>query len=207
MSLHVFTRIVIVLCWTLAVRAEDLNIGKMVQPVPLDAKVTDPELLKVTPESRAKDIVNWLGKSPAYEPLPLPARPLRQGKSAAASSTFDQPGYDAANACDGDIRTRWASDFAARDGWLAVDLGEGKEIGSVWLSEIEWPETLEFTIEIKQGDAWKEIARGTTIGADETLEFPPVRAREVRLHVLKAKRPININEFQLFAPDKARAMP
>ena len=38
--------------------------------------------------------------------------------------------------------------------------------------------------------------------ADKTLEFPPVRARKIRLHVLKAKRPININEFQIFPPEK-----
>jgi hypothetical protein len=75
-------------------------------------------------------------------------------------------------AVDGDLKTRWASDFAARDGWLAVDLGEEKEIGGVWISEIEWPETQEFTIEIKQGETWKEIARGTTIGADKGHRVP-----------------------------------
>ena len=122
--------------------------------------------LKVTPPAREKDVVNWLGKQPAYQPPPPPPVPLSQGKRITVSSQFDQPGYDAARAVDGDPKTRWASDFAARDGWLAVDLGEEKEIGSVWISEIEWPETQEFTIEIKQGEAWKEIARGTTIGAD-----------------------------------------
>jgi len=160
------------------------------------------ESLKVTPESRAKDVVNWLGKQPAYQPPPPPPVPLSQGKKVTVSSQFNQPGYDAPRAVDGDPKTRWASDFAARDGWLAVDLGEEKEIGSVWISEIEWPETQEFTIEIKQGETWKEIARDTTIGADKAIEFPPVRAREVRLRVLKAKRPININEFQIFPPDK-----
>ena len=114
------------------------------------------------------------------------------------SSQFDQPGYDAARAVDGDLKTRWASDFAARSGWLAVDLGEEQEIGRVWISEIEWPETREFAIEIKQGDTWKEVARGTTIGADKEIVFPPVKARVVRLNVSKAVRPININEFQVF---------
>ena len=156
--------------------------------------------LKVTPATREKDIVNWLGKQPAYQPPPPPPVPLSQGKRVTVSSQFNQPGYDAPRAVDGDLKTRWASDFAARDGWLAVDLGEEKEIGSVWISEIEWPETQEFTIEVKQGETWKEIARGTTIGADKTIEFSPVRAREIRLHVLKAKRPININEFQVFSP-------
>lgn len=66
-------------------------------------------------------------------------------------------------------------------------------------SEIEWPETREFAIEYKAGDRWEEAAHGTTIGADKTMEFPAVHARCVRLHVFKAERPININEFQLFA--------
>ncbi|HOW63977.1 MAG TPA: DUF5703 domain-containing protein [Verrucomicrobiota bacterium] len=148
--------------------------------------------LNVTPESRARDIVNWLGKHPSYQPPPPPPAPLSQGKKVTVSSQFDQPGYDAARAMDGDIKTRWASAFAARDGWLAVDLGEEREIGSVWIAEIEWPETQLFTIEIKAGETWKEIARGTTTGADKTIEFPSVRAREIRLHVLRAKRPINI---------------
>jgi hypothetical protein len=29
--------------------------------------------LRVTPKSRAKDIVNWLGKTPAYQTSPAPA--------------------------------------------------------------------------------------------------------------------------------------
>ena len=157
--------------------------------------------LKVTPQSRAKDIVNWLGKTPRYK---RPPSPLSQGKTATASSTFVQPGYEPARAFDGDLATRWASDFAARSGWLAVDLGEEKEIGRVWLSEIEWQETREFAIEVKQGADWKEVAHGTTIGADKTIEFPPIRAREVRLHVFKAQRPININEFQVFPPNGKR---
>jgi len=159
------------------------------------------EKLNVTPSGRAKDVVNWLGKIPAYQPPPTPPVPLSQGRPVTVSSQFDQPGYDAARAVDGDLKTRWASDFAARSGWVEVDLGEEKNIGRVWLSEIEWPETREFAIEIKQGDAWKEIARGTTIGADKEITFAPLTARYVRLNVFKAERPININEFQIFPPE------
>lgn len=151
--------------------------------------------LKITPESRTKDVVNWLGNSPAHEPPPIP---LSQGKKVTVSSQFNEPGYNPERAVDGDLKTRWASDFAARSGWLAVDLGEEKEIGRVWISEIEWPETREFTIEIRQGDNWKEVAKGTTIGPDKDITFAPVKARHVRVHVLKAALPININEFQVF---------
>ena len=169
------------------------------------------ESLKVTPESRAKDIVNWLGKETPYvpptpgdtqfenpKPSATPPPALSQGKKVTASSQFNQPGYEAAKAVDGDPRTRWASDFAARSGWLEVDLGEEKEISRVRLSEVEWPETREFAIEIKQGDVWKEVARGTTIDKEKELSFPPVKAQVVRLNVLKAEHAINLNEFQVF---------
>ena len=88
--------------------------------------------------------------------------------------------------------------LAARSGWLEVDLGEEKEINRVRLSEVEWHETREFAIEFKQGDVWKEVARGTTIGKEEELSFPPVKAQVVRLNVLKAEHAINLNEFQVF---------
>lgn len=48
--------------------------------------------LKVTPASRGKDIVNWLGKHPAWEPL-KPRVSLGQGKAITASSQYAEPGY------------------------------------------------------------------------------------------------------------------
>jgi hypothetical protein len=158
--------------------------------------------LKVTPASRAKDIVNWLGKQPAYTPIPPPPVPLSQGRKITASSQFNEPGYNVERANDGDVKTRWASDYGARSGWLEIDLGEEKEIGRVWLSEVEWPETQEFVIEVLLGDAWKQVAHGTTIGQDKEITFAPVKARLVRLNILKAKMAININEFQVFGPSQ-----
>lgn len=151
--------------------------------------------LKVTPKSRAKDVVNWLGKQPPFHS----SKSLSQGKKVTTSSQFNQPGYEADKAVDGDCKTRWASEFAARSGWIQVDLGEEKEIRRVRLSEIEWPETREFAIEIKQGDAWKVVDRGTTIGKEKEIVFSPVKAQFVRLNLLKADRALNLNEFQVFA--------
>ena len=163
----------------------------LVEGVLKDGKLVS---LKVTPASRAKDVVNWLGKHPEWR---QPAPPLSQGKPITASSQFDQPGYEPAKANDGDPATRWASGFEARSATLAIDLGEEAEIAGVFLSEIEWPETREFRIEVKRGGDWREVARGTTLGADKSISFPPLRAREIRLNVLKAERAININEFQV----------
>jgi hypothetical protein len=153
--------------------------------------------LKVTPASREKDIVNWLGKHPEWKPFtPRPA--LSQGKAITASSQFTEPGYDAKLANDGDPKTRWASDYGARSGWLEIDLGGEVEIASVLVSEIEWKETRRFSIEVKQGGAWKEVASGTTIGTDKEIPFTPVKATHVRLNVAESSNAININEFQVF---------
>jgi hypothetical protein len=160
--------------------------------------------LKVTPKSREKDIVNWLGKHPEWKPL-VPRIPLSQGKPITASSQFAQQGFDASKANDGDPKTRWVSAFDARSGWLEIDLGEEKEIGSILVSEVEWKETRKFTIEVKQGDSWKQVADGTTIGQDKEFLIKPVKARFVRLNVSESALAININEFQVFAlADDAR---
>lgn len=152
--------------------------------------------LKITPESRRVDLVNWLDHAPpAPEPVLLSAR-----KPIIASSTYHERGYDAAKANDNDLMTRWASSDPAREGTLAIDLGGEREIGRVWLAESDFSNTREFAIEAETGGGWKEIARGTMIGADRMLEFPKVRTRQVRLHVFKADGPININEFQVFQP-------
>lgn len=156
--------------------------------------------LKVTPVSRQKDIVNWLGKHPAWEPL-KPRESLSKGKSITASSQFNEPGYDVGRANDGDPKTRWASDYGARSGWLEMDLGGEMEIASVLVSEVEWKETREFVINVKQGDSWNEVARGTTIGTDKEIAFSPIKTRAVRLHVLQAANAININEFQVYPPE------
>jgi hypothetical protein len=73
------------------------------------------------------------------------------------------------------------------------------------VSEVEWKETRKFTIEVKQGDSWKQVADGTTIGQDKEFLIKPVKARFVRLNVSESALAININEFQVFAlADDAR---
>jgi hypothetical protein len=151
--------------------------------------------LKVTPESRAKDVVNWLGKVPAD-----PCQPeIGAGKPITASVTWPEAGYDAAKANDNDLMTRWAASGDVREATLNVDLGAEQTISRVWLAESDFANTREFAIEVQQGETWKEVARGTTIGRDCPIEFAPVKARVIRLHILKADGPINVNEFQVFA--------
>ena len=47
-----------------------------------------------------------------------------------------------------------------------------------------------FAIEHQDGKAWKELAKGTPIAGEKSLEFTPVTARDVRLSLLKANEVI-----------------
>jgi hypothetical protein len=133
-------------------------------------------------------------------PPPAPPEPLSAGKKAAASSTWSDPGYEAAKAVDGDDTTRWGAAADARSGWLEVDLGKETKVGRVVIKELGFHRTQAFAVEWKDGEAWKELARGTTIAGEKTLDFPPVAARIVRLTILQANEVPTIEEFQVHPP-------
>jgi hypothetical protein len=159
------------------------------------------EKLVVTPSSRTADIVDLSGVEPPPLPpkLPVAKDGLCVGKTATAS-TVQSPEYGPQNAIDGDPKTRWGAERGATNAWLEVDLGQSTRIGRALISEVEWKETRAFVIEAKEGETWKELTQGTTIGTDLVVEFPPVTTRIVRLRIAECKLAANINEFQLFAP-------
>ena len=59
-----------------------------------------------------------------------------------------------------------------------------------------------FVLETRDGNAWKEIARGTTIGYKRLLRFDPVRSGNVRLHITSSR---DIPEISVFGLYKAPA--
>lgn len=152
---------------------------------------------KVIPESRRADIVVFPLKTGN---IPVP---VSQGKPAAGSSIHGA-GYSADKAFDGDIATRWSTSAGKIEAWLEVDLGADVQIGKALIDESSYPQTTRFVIEALLPDGtWKIAVEGGAIGAKRELQFPPVKARKFRLHVLESKlvgplSGVNINEFQLF---------
>jgi alpha-L-fucosidase len=144
-----------------------------------------------------KQVGRWI-HNPASAPRPA----LSQGKPATASSTWPQPGYEAAKAFDGDESTRWGAAADARSGWIQVDLGQPTRVGRAVVEELAFHRTQEFAIEYHDGDAWKAVVKGTTIAGDRTFRFRPVTARIFRLNILKASEVPTIEEFQLFPPGR-----
>ena len=123
---------------------------------------------------------------------------LAVGKKVTASSTWPGQRYTPRMAFDDDPTTRWGAGEDTKSGWLAVDLGELKTIGRLWVNEATWDRIRRFELQIQKNGQWQTIHTGTTIGADFTAKFDPVTAQHVRLNILEASDVPTIWEVQLF---------
>ncbi len=133
---------------------------------------------------------------------------LTEGKKAKASNVFQNSSHhNAAKAVDGDDMTRWATDGSVGDCSLEVDLGKPVTFDHALINEC-----VDFGVRVKafqlqhknkEGEQWKTFCRGTTIGANMKVKFPPVTARYVRLEIEGHGGP-TIYEFSLFAPSKKK---
>ena len=122
---------------------------------------------------------------------------LSRGMPATASSVWDS-GYTADKATDGKLTTRWSLARGKRSGWLEVDLQKERTVGRADLYEPE-QRIVAWALEIRDGENWKAVASGYMIGAKRTVTFPPVKARQVRLHILECDgRTPSLAEFHLF---------
>jgi len=129
-------------------------------------------------------------------PPPPPPPPLPVA-GVTASSVWNEE-YAPSMATDGDPLTRWGAKPNSRAGWLELDLGKPCTVSEIRISECGFPRTQEFKVEFKRGGKWEELLRGTTIGGDRRYPVDPVKARRVRLSILKASEVPTLEEFQVF---------
>jgi alpha-L-fucosidase len=108
-----------------------------------------------------------------------------------------KPEWGPEKAVDRDPETRWGAGVGTKRGWLEVDLGDEKRFDSVVIQE-GWGRIQRFDIQFKEGDQWRTILDGKTIGPNFRREFDPMEARFVRLNILDAGDVPTIWEFQVF---------
>lgn len=103
-----------------------------------------------------------------------------QRPATASSSHADQ--YSPANAVDGDPATYWSSSFAD-PAWLAVDLGEVRQIGTV---RITWETAYSraFAVQVSaDGEHWTDVfAEANGAGGVSEIKLRTVAARHIRIH-------------------------
>jgi alpha-L-fucosidase len=127
---------------------------------------------------------------------------LARGKQTTASNTFfNEDAYSAKRATDDDYSTRWATDSGQKPAWLEVDLDEPRCIGRVLIDEPADIRRIQaFELQYLDGNKWRNIYTGTTVGPEWSVDVRPVTASRVRLNILKSTDGPTIREFQLYGP-------
>ncbi len=112
----------------------------------------------------------------------------------------DATGFGPARAIDGDASTYWATD----DGTTSCEL-VAQTAHPITLDVIRVKEGIslgqrveEFAVDSWDGAAWKELARGTTIGPRRILRTAPVTTTRLRLRIIHAMACPVITEFAAF---------
>ena len=123
---------------------------------------------------------------------------LSYRKPATASSSLSD--YPPQYAVDGEMQTRWSSAFDSPE-WLAVDLGEVRQVSRV---KLVWENAYgkAYSIEVSQdGQEWTEVFKTDNAdGGVDDIEFDRVKARHVRIHGTERATPYGYSlwEFKVF---------
>jgi len=115
---------------------------------------------------------------------------LARGKPATATNVrAGAAAFGPDKALDGDKNTYWAADDGVIAASLEVDLGAAAAFDRVVIQEhiLLGQRVKKFAVEAYDGQAWKEIGRGQTIGYKRILRFPAVTAAKVRLKIEDAR--------------------
>ncbi|MGD0782506.1 MAG: discoidin domain-containing protein, partial [Candidatus Aminicenantales bacterium] len=119
---------------------------------------------------------------------------------AGVRASSETAGHSAAAAVDGEPKTYWSPKEDGGPSWVEFDLGGAKTFDCAMLREnIDVGQRVEsFRLEAGAGGAWKEFAKGTTIGYERLLRFPLVTASKVRLAIDRTRAAPAIAHFGLY---------
>lgn len=129
--------------------------------------------------------------------------------SGAEASSFDQtpdwaPEPNPMASADGDMLTRWSSDYAEGEQWILFDLGEESVVSNVI---IRWERAyaVEYKILVSNdGKVWQEVYHETkSVGGQMEASFSPVKCRYVKILGLERVNEdwgISIWEVEIYGP-------
>jgi eukaryotic-like serine/threonine-protein kinase len=153
------------------------------------------------PASPSSPAVATPAQSPTGGPAPVgPVVLLSQGHPATASSVQQDP-WVPSNAVDGNLGTRWSSDYSDPQ-WLEVDLGATHTLRRVTL---DWERAYATAFQIQvsdDGTTWTDIYSTTTgTGGDQTIPVSGT-GRYVRMYgtTRATQYGYSLYEFQVYGP-------
>ena len=111
------------------------------------------------------------------------------GRASASNIRGGSQKFGPANVVDDRRDTYWATDDDIKSASLTLDLAKPTLFNRFLVQEyIQLGQRVKgFSLEAMIGGAWKELARGSTIGYKRILRFPAVTASKVRFNITDSK--------------------
>ena len=108
--------------------------------------------------------------------------------------------FSASNVNDNNKESYWATEDDVNTGSLEINFDEEKEVRYVMIQEyIQLGQRVkQFTVEIWKGNAWQQIAKGTTIGYKRILKVDPVQTEKIRINITDSKACLLISNVEIF---------
>jgi alpha-L-fucosidase len=112
----------------------------------------------------------------------------------------EKPGHNASSLIDLHPTSYWMTDEGIESATLEFQLPKEQTFDRLMLQEnIGVGQRIEaFRLEVWSGNAWKTIARGTTVGYKRLLRFPAVTSEKVRLLIDSSRTSPTLSSFGLY---------
>ena len=167
---------------------------------------TDEGIIVDVPGENRPDVATVIRLRVDTEAFRLPpvsvawSRSLAFQAKSTASNVFQGmvESYGPCMALDDDANTRWATDGGTHQAWLEVDLDRPTRISRVMIDEALEHRIRKFELQAQEGQDWRTILSGETVGRSFTRTFSPVTTQRVRLNIIEASEGPTIWELQLF---------
>lgn len=131
---------------------------------------------------------------------PITEQNIAKDKPSESSWSYDYGIMDFAN--DDDFVSAWTSNPRVETPWWSVELGNGKTIDMVTITEEEGGVMKEYTLEYRSGGTWKPLFSGEakTQSRVKIHRFSPVKADAVRVTVTRHDGTVKIAELGVYTP-------
>jgi alpha-L-fucosidase len=106
--------------------------------------------------------------------------------------------YGPQQAFDNDPHTRWATDSGTKQAWIAASFPKALTVQRVRIEEAYAGRVRKFEFQYREGESWKTIFDGTSIGEWFQKTFDAITAREFRLSILDSSDGPTIADIELF---------
>jgi alpha-L-fucosidase len=104
------------------------------------------------------------------------------------------------NSTDENPESYWTTDDGIKSGSIEITLKEPVQIKYIVLQEYikSGQRVKAFQVEVKEGNEWRKVGEGTTIGYKRILKVDSVSAREIRVTIIDSKACPMISNISIF---------